>query len=212
MIAPLDHWASAGVAPQSITASKSANGVVIARVRCVPIRRKRTGRELAAPMKRLILCAQCRSTDGKAHEFERKALTSASQLASITSSETPTVDQLLVPSEPFDQPTRTLAGGAFARIENANLVISQAHVTDLRIERRDAFAQADIEGIDGAIACGRRRMLAVFSLHAHAGGVGRIRAFRADDNLITLDIEERLSRMQCFEHEQFEVSIGCFES
>ena len=28
MIAPLDHWASAGVAPQSITASKSANGVV----------------------------------------------------------------------------------------------------------------------------------------------------------------------------------------
>jgi len=67
MIAPLDHWASAGVAPQSITASKSANGVVTRTRPLLPYPQEAaTGRELAAPMKRLILCAQCRSTDGKA--------------------------------------------------------------------------------------------------------------------------------------------------
>jgi feruloyl esterase len=44
MTVPLDRWVTAGVAPESVIASKFANGAVVRRVRCARIRRRRSGR------------------------------------------------------------------------------------------------------------------------------------------------------------------------
>ena len=44
-----------------------------------------------------------------------------------------------------------MGGGAFAGIEDADFVIGEADVGDLRIEPGKALAQADVEGVEGAV-------------------------------------------------------------
>src|ERR1035437_1914710 len=52
---------------------------------------------------------------------------------------------------PFDEDA-DISGGAFVGIENADFVIGQADVGDLRIELGKALAQADVEGVEGAVS------------------------------------------------------------
>src|ERR1035441_2965980 len=44
-----------------------------------------------------------------------------------------------------------IGGGAFAGIEDADFVIGEADVGDLRIEPGKALAQADVQGVEGAM-------------------------------------------------------------
>src|ERR1039457_7390620 len=51
---------------------------------------------------------------------------------------------------PLDEDT-DMGGGAFAGIEDAGFVIGEADVGDLRIEPGKALAQADVQGVEGAV-------------------------------------------------------------
>src|ERR1035438_4433464 len=51
---------------------------------------------------------------------------------------------------PFDEDAN-IGGGAFAGIEDADFVIGEADVGDLRIEPGKALAQADVQGVEGAV-------------------------------------------------------------
>ena len=57
---------------------------------------------------------------------------------------------------PFDQDA-DVGGGAFVGIEDADFVVGQADVGDLRVELGEALAQADVEGVEGAVAGSRWR-------------------------------------------------------
>ena len=48
---------------------------------------------------------------------------------------------------PLDQHAH-FGGGAFVGIEHADFVVGQADVGDLRVELREALAQADVQGVE----------------------------------------------------------------
>ena len=55
---------------------------------------------------------------------------------------------------PFDQDA-DVGGGALVGIEDADFVVGQADVGDLRVELGEALAQADVQGVEGAVpGCG----------------------------------------------------------
>ena len=70
---------------------------------------------------------------------------------------------------PFDQHA-DVGGGALVGIEDADFVVGEADVGDLRVELAQALAQADVQGVEGAVAGFGGAVDAVLGLHGDGGG------------------------------------------
>ena len=67
----------------------------------------------------------------------------------------PIVDQVVVPSDE-SMITRVRAAVARIAVEDAHLVVDEVDVVEARIERPERLAQRGVEGVDRAVAVGRR--------------------------------------------------------
>ena len=79
-----------------------------------------------------------------------KASTRASQLASMTFSETPTVPQTDVVVLALDHDADP-GGGAGAGVDHADLVVDEVHLLEPREVPLEGLAQGAVEGVDRAV-------------------------------------------------------------
>ena len=88
------------------------------------------------------------------HSLYSMLSTSASQLALMTFSLTPTVPQVLPSSSWLSMTTRTRGGGAGVAVDDADLVIDQLHAAEVREMAIERFSQGGVQGVHRAVALG----------------------------------------------------------
>src|ERR1019366_4441179 len=104
-----------------------------------------------------------------------------------------------------------IGGGAFAGIEDADFVICEADVGDLRIEPGEALAQADVEGVEGAVP-GFGGAMNIFLRPDGDGGGGSGGVGNGPGrDFVAFDVEEVQTGAEGFADKQFEGALGGFE-
>src|SRR5512133_1869538 len=110
---------------------------------------------------------------------------------------------------PLDQHA-DVGGGAFVGVEDADLVIGQAHVGDLRIELGEAVAQADVERVEGAVAGFGGGVDIVLRLERDGGGGNGTARGGAGVDFVAFDVEEVRAGAKRVADEEFEGAFGGF--
>src|ERR1017187_6106712 len=104
-----------------------------------------------------------------------------------------------------------IGGRAFAGIEDADFVIGEADVGDLRIEPGKALAQADVQGVEGAVpGFGGAVNIVLRPDRDGGGGSGGVGGGPGRD-LVAFDVEEMQTGAEGFANEQLEGAFGGFE-
>src|ERR1035437_3660981 len=111
---------------------------------------------------------------------------------------------------PFDEDA-DIGGGTFVGIEDADFVIGQADVGDLRIELGKALAQADVQGVEGAVSGFGGAVDIVLRLDRDGGGGSGGIGGGAGGDFVALDIEEVQAGAEGFADQQLEGAFGGFE-
>src|SRR5215472_5289043 len=103
--------------------------------------------------------------------------------------------------------------GALALVEDANLVVEQAHLAQARIEVLERFAESVVESVDGAVARGRGMLGDALDLEAHRGFRHRLRlaALLLDDDAEAVELEVGLVVAERALHEELEGGLGALE-
>src|SRR5215470_8313332 len=99
--------------------------------------------------------------------------------------------------------------GALALVEDAHLVVEQAHLAQARIEVLERLSEGVVEGVDGAVARGRSVLGDALDLEAHRGFRHRLRlaALLLDDDAEAVEIEVGLVVAERALHEELEGSL-----
>src|ERR1035438_1901081 len=104
-----------------------------------------------------------------------------------------------------------IGGGAFAGIEDADFVIGEADVGNLRIEPGKALAQAEVEGVEGAVTgFGGAVDIVLRPDRDGGGGSGGVGGGPGRD-LVAFDVKEVQTGAEGLADEQFAGALGGFE-
>src|ERR1035438_1195424 len=104
-----------------------------------------------------------------------------------------------------------IGGGALAGIEDADFVIGEADVGDLRIEPGKALAQADVEGVEGAVTGFGGAVDIVLRPDGDGGGGSGGGGGGPGRALVAFDVEEVQTGAEGFADEQLEGALGGLE-
>src|SRR5262250_3409063 len=94
--------------------------------------------------------------------------------------------------------------GALALVEDANLVVEQAHLAQARIEVLERLSEGVVKSVDGAVARSRGMLGDALDLEAHRGFRHRLRlaALLLDDDAEAVEVEVGLVVAERALHEE----------
>ncbi len=137
--------------------------------------------------------------------------TSACHEAAMTFSPTPIVPQTSFPSEASIS-TRVMAPVAVALVEDADLVVHELDLAEVRVDHRDGAAQRGVEGVDGAVALrGAHVALPVDPDLDRRLGLDLPLGALFDDHAPALELEQRLVPAALLAHQQLERPVSRLE-
>src|ERR1019366_10042553 len=108
---------------------------------------------------------------------------------------------------PFDEHAH-VGGGALVGIQDADLIVGQANVGDLRIELGQALAQADVQRVEGAVSGFGGAVNIVLRSHRDGGGGDGGAAGGAGRDFVALHVEEVHAGAEGFAHRLEERGVG----
>ncbi len=116
------------------------------------------------------------------------------------------------PSLRFDEDAG-LGGGAAVAVDDADLVVDEFHLLELRVEADERAAQRGVERVHGAVALGHGvDFLAVDrELDRGLAGVEVVRAVLADGDVVLDQLEEGLVLAERLADEELERGVGGLE-